>query len=505
MPKHENAITTILAVLTGIVMVMLIFIYSDANLFHYTAHMDPDAASEGVLAKVIWENGMTQPDTWYMSTGKEIIAAANLAPHFYDLVGQNLNLSMGIACTVMLIALVAAMLFFDRQMGLSPLQSFVMVVLCLSLSAPAGEIQRMLYLYGVCYLGLFLSMFFVIGVYGYTLRRGKFSVLAALALALSAVCGLEGMHASVFIFMPLLGAEILRRLILILKKEKCTDGFITIWAAAMAVISLLVSMLLGMDTGTGATRNIRNALPKFTDEVIPNFLSVLGYGRLTAFILAFVVMSVVGVLFSFKDLEKNKPLFSMMAIPAGIVVIVLSTTFTTAEVAPRYYLCQIFFVAVGTSLFMHYVKPDITRWVAVLAIIYGLYSGFCFYDAFVIQDKSSESEYVQMTDWMYENGYSYGYATFDHANTMTIMCNDRVEIRPVSSYSELQGAKWLSDKSWYPPFKDQNEPVCYVVSKSKNDEFLEYVNRQNPEIIDKEEFESYIVYVTDHDYTLWVD
>ncbi len=112
---------------------------------------------------------------------------------------------------------------------------------------------------------------------------------------------------------------------------------------------------------------------------------------------------------------------------------------------------------------------------------------------------------MQVVKYMQEKGYEYGYSVFDYANMMTVIGNNTVKIRPVNSFTEMEGAKWLSDSTWYPPIKDAKGPTCYVVSEARLDDFEGFFNRANPLIIDEKTIGEFTVFVTDRDYTVWAD
>ena len=104
---------------------------------------------------------------------------------------------------------------------------------------------------------------------------------------------------------------------------------------------------------------------------------------------------------------------------------------------------------------------------------------------------------------MTENGYTYGYTTFDYANYITVMGNNAVKVRAVNNMAEMAGCKWLSDTTWYPPVKSQEGETCYIVSEAMTEDFNVFLETYEPEIVNTEEVGKFVIYVLDHDYTLW--
>lgn len=482
----------------------ILFIYADANMQHYNAHMEADIASETLLADVLHENGHVQPDTWQMSTARRIIAAPMLASFLYPVAGNNMVPAMGLACTLMILMLIAAMIFFNRQIGLGLRESLVAVLIMLMLSAPSDEAQRMLFLYASYYVGHFISMFIVLGLYARTLKRGRLSVLTVvITIPLAVINGIQGSHASMFFYLPMLGAEILRRLVLLIKKKKSSFA-ISIWVAVVAVVSYVCSKIFEFGV-TGVSRNIRHAPEKFFGEVLPAFKVVLFYGRLEFVVIILIIAAVAGYMLAVKELSKTTELWATLPIVFGVIVVLLSATFTTAEVAPRYFIMQIFVLACGVPLLMKLFSRKMAPLLALIVIIYAVNSAMAFDDGLIKSDHSAGSEYVKVAQFMEEFGYEYGYSTFDHANPITVMSYGKAKVRAVNSFDEMQGLKWLTDSSWYPPTKNADSPTCYVVSRARQEEFDRFVERENPKIIDSKEFDTFVVYVTDKDYTYWVD
>ncbi|RKM57911.1 hypothetical protein D6855_12745 [Butyrivibrio sp. CB08] len=501
MAKLDKIVNVVLCLVAAALTIWIVLIFADANINHYTAYMDADVAGETLLAKACWENGGWQPDTWFMSTGREIFAAARLAPFIYPYVGNDLNLSMGIACTIMVIALIGCMLFFNFEIGLTLKESLVMLILSLTLAVPAGSIHKMLYLYGVMYLGLFITMFFVMAVYARSLRLKKLSLLSIIALALTVVNGLQGMHASVFIFMPLLGTEILRRLVLFLQKKKDEARFVTVSVIVYAVTALACAIFLGTHMYSDTSRNLRHAPEKFLQEVWPSFTEVFQINRMQPLIIVFIILAVAGVILSIKHFLDTPNLWGAAVIPIEIAVVMISTTFSTVEVAPRYFLPLIFLVAVGLALLSHYSKSWIAAIVAALVIVFGADSGMLFDQVLIKNDASDSSTYMEMARWMQDNGYEYGYSNFAHASTMTVVANEAVKIRQLDKFEELNAMKWLSDATWYPPIKNDQGPTCYVVSKPRLEEFDVFLKNNDPTIVEQKEFGDFVVFVLDKDYT----
>lgn len=514
------------------VLVLILWTYADANLHHYTAKMDADIASETLLGTRIYENGFRQPDTWVVSTHNYVIMAPNLAAFIYPIVGKNMNLAMGIAIVLLFLLMARLMYVYLCNMELSHVGVVCAMILSFSLMGTSDDIQQMIFLYAAYYVVHFITLFLFLILYNKAIDKDKIpSWIFGLTLLLSFLNGLQGMHAALFCYMPLLGVEIVRRLVSFIKKEKQSSFLILGWLLATSFLSVFATKIVGSYT-LGASRNIRHAGEKFIEYVWPFFLDVISFDKMPVLVTLFCVLAALGYIYTVRELLiwgnraeaeaaqagaaeapveatlAKSPFWSVLAFPFGVIVCMLSSTFTTAEAAPRYYIMILFVVGVGVALFMR----GVTKWtryictaIAALVIIYGLNKAYVFNNDLIINEDSFEQATAQVARWMEDNGYEYGYSTFNQANTITVMSNNKVKVRAVNSMKEMQGAKWLSDKTWYPPIKDADGPTCYIVTEANAEEFAEFMDDRKPAVIEQTEIGDYTVYVLDHDYTVWVD
>ena len=194
-----------------------------------------------------------------------------------------------------------------------------------------------------------------------------------------------------------------------------------------------------------------------------------------------------------------------LSLPISMVICILSLTFTTMEVAPRYFIVELFMVGTGIGLFLNKSKSSATKLVAVIVAVVGIIACRYYYDELIVGDYSKSSDEYMAAQWMQERGYEYGYAIFDNANTTTVMSNNAVKVRSVNNMKEMEGCKWLTDKSWYPPFKSAEGATCYLVSPGAVEDFSAFLTERSPEIVETAEVGKYTVYVLDHDYTVWKD
>lgn len=505
--KKDRLTEYIAAVLLAASIVSLVFVFANANISHYTARMESDIASETLLATVLYENNFIQPDSWYASTAIRLISTPNLAAFIYPLVGMDANLAMGISCTVMMVIMLVVMGLYCKQTGFPVLAALSSILLVLAFTKPSDEWQRMIFVYASYYVSHVITLFMILMLYNRAVRKQKVELwVFALSMLVAVVNGLQGMHGCLFTYLPLLGLELVKRAILRIQNKKLDRGIIFAWTMLMTAASVIASKLTASNN-IGASRNIRNAFPKFRDEVWPSVMEMFGFDNYGPLRIVIIFAAVVGYILALKKLfgrDKAEPeSYSVLLFPAGFVVCLMLTTFTTVEVAGRYFLMLLFTVAVGDALFIMNVKSDSVKAFTFFIAIFGLLQAAMFNDALVIHDDAANVDNYKVAAWMNEKNYEYGYSSFDHANYITVMGNNTAKVRAVNNMKDMKGCKWLTDTNWYPPIKSADGPTCYIVTEHLNQEFSEFMDREEPKVIETAEIGKFTIYVLDHDYTMW--
>lgn len=504
--KHLNRIICIVLL---IVLAIMIVVFIDANVNHYTAGMQSDIASEALFSALMYERGTYRPDTWYMSSAIHLITVPNLSALIYPLTGFNLNLSMGIACSIMLCIMFALMYLYLRDMDFSVAESTAAVLIVFSITKAQSELQVMTMLYAMDYVSHFITLFIILLLYNRALRNGRIRIwMVLLSFFLAIINGIQGMHACLFCYLPLLAAEFLRQVTSLIRERKTDNPAVSVWVFVLTVTTLLTNKLSGV-YNPSPSRNIRHAFEKLVNEVIPSVKRVMFSGRLTAVAALLLIMAVVFYVLAIvrlirsTDREKDHNLWSTLVFPVDFFICLFMTTFTTSQVADRYYIMLIYAVAVG-AVMMSRSFPDWGRSAfGIIVLIYSAVALLSFYQTLIVDDDSQETPAYSVYKWMRDNGYEYGYSTFEHANYITVMGNNTVKVRCVNNMRDMEGSKWLSDTQWYPPYKDASGETCYIVSQYMQDDFDGFLAEYDPVIVRTENLGYYTVYVLDHDYTVW--
>ncbi len=528
MNKKNSIVANTLAAALGIILVVIIWIYCDANISHYTRYMDSDIASDTLLVEVLSESGFSIPDTWYGSTEKCIISAPNLGAFIYIFTG-NLNFSMGLACAIMTIMLALAMVYFYKSVGFSNIQIIIATLIPFMLSRSVSDSLKMIYIYASYYVSHLIVMFIVLGFYAQALRNGyvlkkRHIVLSILFAILN---GMQGMHGILFLYAPMLGTEISRvGFKLITKRRVAKDKFIILWAFCLAVISY-ISVQIGTSYVQSPSRNIRHSIEKLLKDVFPDIIETMGLSGFTAkMIWVFIILGILGyiiVIFNSvrcilkeKEYEQEGQLQLLATLPVlfSFIVPILAATFTTSESTGRYYIGQMFLMGAGYAVVIGVVERHIAKnvaknlivlLIAIPVFVYGINSVSFYYNNLIANDQTDTSKNMQIINWLKENGCEYGYADFLKANEITVVSNDTVKIRALDSMTDLNGCKWLTDTRWYPPTKSTDGLTAYVLLPEEIEEFQAFLDTQNPTVVAYKVFDNLEVYILDRDYSMWID
>lgn len=488
----------------AIMLIMVVAIFCDANLFHYLNYIESDIGGDAILAKVIVESGMKVPDTWAGSTELRTVSASNLAAVFY-LITANMNLSMGMACCLLLLLLVALMIIFYRKVGMMIPAAIAGALIPMVLSAYVHEALEMFAVYA-CYYSPHLIALFLNGIIfnAAKSKTGTKKVLYyAMILIIAFLIGTQGMRGNLMVFIPVAFVELCYFLAAgNFPKLKKADSLI---CSVLAVfVSFAASKISGAPS-VGTTRNIRNGLSKLIGEVIPQMIELIDYsGFRIVLIIIFAILAIAGYVTASK---KNK---EVLYIPASLIIMLLAGAFTTTETTSRYFVVILFAIGTGCGLFLNWIatreKVELLSIPIVIGVVILAMDSEINYKNLLLVDSSNHADELSVIEFLKDNNYTMGHATFDYANMYTALSNGEITVSAIDNYENLKGTSWLSNAIWYPPYRDFNEVTFYICTDATVDTFKEYLETNNiGEPLDFYSCGKYSVYVLDEDYSYWRD
>lgn len=514
---HRNTIEHVATGLLFLLMILSVGLLCYANLTHFTAFMDADVASDVLLAKELAANHFVIPETWRISTESRILYTANLAAFIYPMT-DDLNLSMGIACNLYAFLLCAVMALFYRRIGVKGSAFAAAILLPFVITVSVKGALEIYILYAGHYLTVLVTTYLILFLYAGYLRGKRMSGWKSLVILLMALInGLQGMRGFLMVFLPILVTECLRLLICHRKQLR----FLAVIGCS-AVLSYLAARIVSGGT-TDTSRNIRNGIQKMLGEAIPAMRTLFTRDAGTVYHACAVLISLIAagtILYRFVrigidalkgPLEQDGssgemiPFWTTLPLAVSGAVMFLAMSFTTSEVASRYLVYLVFAVSAGYALFLQRQSRD-GRAISLIPVILCAILSFKYnHKNLIINDASATSAYMRIADWMQENGYEKGYATFDWASTVTVVSNDRVHVRPVNNMTDLEGNKWLANATWYPPYTEQDRPVVYITTDYTDEALRETFSKRGIVPARSQDIDEFHLYVTESDLTIWRD
>lgn len=485
---------------------LLIFL---TNLFHFNYCINADIASDVILGELIWNRREIIPDTWYVANELRIICTPDVAALFYGLTG-NMVLASGLACCVMTILILAAVLYFSKVSGMKKIDSLLMCFLCLVI--PSGFIMLELFYLFAGYYAIHVVVFFVtLAMYiTFLERRSMACKLWWVGVLLAFLLGLQGVRGILVIYGPLFGIELIRNIYVIYQKRKrsSVDLYLSLWVLSLLIVSYL-GTLFPFSVGQGFSRNIRKGIQKLFMVVVPDMGRAIGFksaalpGKICLGILLlltlYVLMQVLRLMWKREEIE---PIYwGWMVVCASPVVSALMVAFTTVESTERYYFILLLLLPFSAVLVWRKSSNVVKCTIGALAILLALSNLVSVYLPVLKSNEPPLTEEYQVTEFLEEKGLLTAYATFENANTMTVLSNGSVRVYPVATVEKMDICKWMASTDWYCPNVPFEQKTAYIITDAEKDNFYTFLNGKDGLVNEVGKIGKYTIYVSDYNYS----
>lgn len=519
--KINKAAELLLAI--GIFTFLILIICT--NLFHFNYIMNADLASDTVLGRLIWTSRQTIPETWYIAAETRIIGTPNFGALFYGLTG-NMVLSEGLACSFMTVFIMAGIFYFGKKAELQKAETMLLAFLGLALSANMA-ILELLYLFASYYAIHTAILFYTLGIYVEGIREKKLRWGAvAFSLAFALCLGIQGVRGILVIYGPLFGMEAIRVIYRGISRKAATRGHIlksvlsgikgekadwipSVWVAALLLFSF-AGTCFPFSTGQELSRNIRNGLKKLVTVVLPNMRRAMSFDQVNVFGKACLVVLILLILYLLADILcrmwKKKEIeaseWGFLVICASPVVTALIVAFTTFGDSERYYFLLIFAMAFAAVLGGRRLKQ---RWKVIGGILIAIFAVVNIYTVYLPILKSQEppaSELYAVGQYLEENNYHTAYATFENANTLTVLTNGKVQAAAVASVEKMDICKWISSTDWYVPNMPFEDKTAYIITEAEAESFASFLEKHRGEVQFAVSIGKYSVYTSDYNFSV---
>lgn len=493
-----------------IVMVLALIFYT--NTVGFCSHMNADLASDTILAKVMSDRGEWIPSTWYIANEVRLFCTPNLASLIYGITG-NLQLSTGLACFTMTLLVMFSTFVFLRRLNFRLNQMLVFLLLSLVL-ANHFTILELQYLWASYYSCHIVLMFLTLAVY-YDLILDKMSKvtigLGVFTLIGSFSMGLQSERGLLILSIPLLGTEIIRAFSDILKMHKVTKWRVSVYVCLLVILGYL-GTLLPLSISVNASRNVRHGFSKLLFSVIPDMLHSLGFydanlcGKVLLGIFCFIaIVQMVWHVYRLlrwtflkvvvddegsKQLIPNGKTWILCFFTVSPIVSMLAASFTTTESSERYYFVFLYLMAFAVILTMDeipfiHVDGDgsTTSYLRVgrmdafiLSVLITIVNVWAVYVPIITGSNGQDSDVAKIADYLVENNYTNGYATFEYATPITVFSQGEAWISPVATVERMNICKWMTCTDWFVPNAPVDMETVYVIKDSELEEFQSFLN-----------------------------
>ena len=486
---------------------LFLLIIGVVNLQHFNYKMNADIASDAILGKLIWEEKQIIPRSWYVANELRIICTPNLSALFFGLT-HNMTLSTGIACCVMTLLICQGMFFGGEQLGWKKEEILLFVFLGLALPANLAIIE-LLYLFASYYAIHVVLFFITLGFYVRFIKEGRikhFSI--ALSCIMALILGLQGVRGILILYAPLVGIEIIRRAYSVYCKEKWkrNDWIVLAWSAALFIISY-VGTFFPMSVGQDISRNIRKGTLKLIEIVVPDVRKAVGLddvgivGRTCIIVLLFtaLILLIEILLKMWKKKEITGEEWGFLVLLSSPIISALMVAYTTVESSERYYFLLVYVMA--CAVILECKKRKQSRIIVSAAIIVSIINIWNVYRPIIASKEPPTTDHYKVGRYLEENDYNIAYASFENANTITVLTNGEVRVAPVASVERMDICKWMSSTAWYVPNVPKIGKTIYIITEKEQELFDVFLEEHKEHMRCETQIGKFILYSSEYNYS----
>lgn len=412
----------------------------------------------------------------------------------------------------MTIGIGASALFFVKQCELEIDSRLLFVLTCVLLPNHFVTLELM-YLWAGYYAIHVIVLFFALGVYirllkGKKLLHGEIS-LRLLPIGFSFCMGLQGTRNILILSGPLLCLEILRVGVKWVKGSiKKKDIAVFLWTLALLVSGLL-GMMNGLSIGQDLSRNIRNGMSKLCGVVLPEAAGCIGlqegtdFGKILLWLCIWLlIMDIVKLVWKFcKSTEVSTEEWIQLFFVLSPVMTMMVVAFTTIESSERYYF--IFLYAIAFSIVRQWNEGNarLRKLIGGGMFCLFLVNIFSVYKPIISAEEGTFNEQMAVVEYLKENDCEIGYASFENANSMTVLANGSVRVAAVASVERMDMCKWLSSTEWYGPYIPFKTKTAYIVTETEQEAFDTFWHAHKKEVEYEIQIGKYLIYMSDYNFS----
>lgn len=453
------------------------------NIFWHDHWLDSDMAAEMMFSKLLTEDGhiFATPNWYYSTEFRFLYTHLVMAPLFY--ITNNWHVIRAITNVVFYVLMIWSYFFCVKPMKLpKSVVACTSVMLLLPFSETMMTHMQMgnTYLSHVIIVLVFFGMFLRL-VDRQELKKHQLWIVTILYFILAIICGVSGVRYLLALQCPLVLAAIcfllqsakFQQFRASMNKENWkimlqSKSILYLWYSLLGMVgsvigyginALWVSKQYVFQTydSTNFIAVYQGVFLQRVQDTLGSLLMLFGYipdkgvislrGIIT--ILAFVMIGII-VYCTVKTFKHctGKKYFTVLFFVVAFVLNTFVFVFTNSTIVPRYYITVWVFAL--PVLALYFAKEEI----AFDRIALGVLLAACLFLStsktvlsFISADKNEDKRPV--AEFLVENDYEFGYATYWNGNIFTELTDGQVEIANVLEREELQYFTWSTPMKYY--------------------------------------------------------
>lgn len=267
--------------------------------------------------------------------------------------------------------------------------------------------------------------------------------------------------------------------------------------------------LFPFSVGQGFSRNMRKGFQKLLTVVLSDMGRAIGFesaslsGKICLGVLLLLTLYVLGsILHLMWKREEIQPAYwAWLVICVSPVLTAVMAAFTTVESTERYYFVLLFLLPFSAVLVWEKGNRGVKGMISALAVLLALSNLTEVYLPVLQSDEPPFSEEYQVAGFLEEKGLSTAYATFENANTMTVLSGGRVRVYPVATVEKMNICKWMASTDWYCPNMPFESKTAYIITDTEKDRFAAFLNGKGGFVKEAGKIGKYTVYVSEYNYS----
>lgn len=458
-----------------------IFLYTCITYYYAHQHIDSDSAGELILGHLLSQEKGILSSNWYYLTELKVLNTQLITTPLFSFFDNWIFVRSAATC-IFLILLAFSLIFLCKQLDNGAKASLFIPVLFLPFSSQYREFV----LSGLYYFPYIITMFFSIGLFIRSCQTSK-SHSYVLLIFLAFLSGLGGMRLVIEVYAPLFISCVIIWFfggITTYSVTKTNYVYVSLTVLSASLFGYIVNSKL-LSRFYVFNDNLNVGFIAFNSEkffnVVSGWLANLGYRtNVNAYTIAgiinlgivslsiFIVWICYYLLKNFYVLSFSSKLLCLFFIVSSLTNLFLFA-FTSYRFRERYLLIPfvswIFMIFLYTDFEYRYNSKINVILIALSLTIFA--SSFVEYKVIICENINRNK--TQITEYLMDNDFNFGYASYWNANVFEELSNGTIQICNITDWENLKTGEWGMPMSY--SLKPQQYPVFILLTKEEQNEF----------------------------------